>query len=163
MPLATQTSPSRSASPVARAILLGGLLCGALDIAAAILVYGAMGLPPLRLLQGIASGLLGPRAFEAGSASAALGLFLEFFISWGAAAVYVAASRALPFLTRRIALAGPLYGFAVYWFMQLVVLPLSRYHMRPFSWQLTLIGIAIHITCVGPPIAWAAKRAGKRN
>jgi len=41
------------------AILWGGLLCGVLDITAALVVYGTMGAKPLRLLQGIAGGLLG--------------------------------------------------------------------------------------------------------
>ncbi|MFP5235688.1 MAG: hypothetical protein ACLGSD_07280 [Acidobacteriota bacterium] len=159
MPLPTQVvSPAAPAHPAARAIFLGGLICGVLDLAAALLIYGAMGAAPLQILQGIASGLVGARAFSAGSAGAALGLVLEFVISWGAAAVYVAASHLLPILLRRAALAGPLYGLAVYWFMQLVVLPLSRYHGGAFSWKLTLIGMAIHVVCVGPPIALAARR-----
>jgi len=154
LPASTQiVSPAPAAHPAARAIFLGGVFCGALDIAAALLVYGVMGVPAVRLLQGIASGLVGARAFLSGSAGAALGMVLEFVISWGAAAVYVAASRMLPFLVRRAALAGPLYGLAVYWFMQLVVLPLSAYHAGAFSWKFTLIGIAIHMVCVGPPIA----------
>jgi len=146
-----------SLSRPARAIVWGGLLCGLLDTAAAFLVYGSMGLPPLRLLQGIASGLLGGRAFAGGAATALLGLLLEFVIAFAAAAVYVAASRAIAFLTRHAIAAGLLYGIAVYWFMQLVVLPLSAYGRRPFSLQLTLIGIAIHMLCVGLPIALAAR------
>jgi ABC-type multidrug transport system fused ATPase/permease subunit len=139
------------------AILCGGFLCGALDISAAFVIYGSMGLRPFRLLQGITSGLLGPSAFAGGWATALLGLFFEFFISTGAAAVYVFAAHFLGFLTRRPALAGPLYGIAVYWFMQLIVLPLSRFAHRPFSLEITLIGIAIHMVCVGPPIAIAAR------
>jgi hypothetical protein len=147
------------ASPL-RAILWGGLLCGAFDIAAAFVIYGAMGLRPMRLLQGIASGLLGPRAFSGGMATALLGLFFEFVIATGAAAVYVLASRFIGFLTRRPWLAGPLYGIAVYWFMQLVVLPFSRYALHGFSLEITLIGIVIHMVCVGLPIALAARRFG---
>jgi len=155
----SQIIPPAQESHVAWAIFLGGVLCGALDIAAAFVVYGALGLAPVPLLQGIASGLLGRRAFSGNWATALLGLFLEFFISWGAATVYVFASRVLPLLTRRPLIAGPLYGVAVYWFMQLVVLPLSAYSVRRFSWELTLIGIAIHMVCVGLPIALAARRA----
>jgi len=141
-----------------RAILWSGLLCGALDITAAFVIYGAMGLPPTRLLQGIASGLLGPRAFAGGVPTALLGFFSEFLIATGTAAVYVLAGLWMVFLTRRPWLAGPLYGIAVYWFMQLVVLPLSRYAHRRFSLRITLIGIAIHMVCVGLPIALAARR-----
>ena len=51
------------------AILWGGLLCGVLDITAALVVYGSMGAKPLRLLQGIAGGLLGPRTYGGGIAT----------------------------------------------------------------------------------------------
>jgi len=49
------------------AIVWGGLVCGVLDITAALVVYGYFGLRPLRLLQGIAGGLLGPRTYGGGS------------------------------------------------------------------------------------------------
>ena len=41
-------------------------MSGALDITAAFIVYGYFGLEPMRLLQGIAGGLLGPRTFTGG-------------------------------------------------------------------------------------------------
>jgi hypothetical protein len=47
-------------------LLWAGSACGVLDITAALVVYGFFGLKPVRLLQGIASGLLGPRAFSGG-------------------------------------------------------------------------------------------------
>ena len=56
------------------AILWAGLISGGLDITAALAVYGFFGLKPVRLLQGIAGGLLGPRTFEGGLATAFLGL-----------------------------------------------------------------------------------------
>jgi hypothetical protein len=155
---AAPPAPVRSRSSPLRAILWGGLLCGALDITAAFVIYGAMGLPPMRLLQGIASGLLGHSAYSGGMATALLGFFFEFVIATGAAAVYVLAGRFLAVLVRHPWVAGPLYGIAVYWFMQLVVLPLSRYAHRRFSLEITLIGIAIHMLCVGLPIALSARR-----
>ncbi|SRR5713226_9633695 len=53
-----------------------GFACGFLDITAALVVYGFFGLKPMRLLQGIASGLLGPKAFSGGLATALLGYFV---------------------------------------------------------------------------------------
>ncbi len=79
-----------------RAVLWAGLACGVLDITAALIVYGYFGLKPVRLLQGIASGLLGPKAFQGGLGAALLGLLCHFVIAFGAAAVYSAASRAIP-------------------------------------------------------------------
>ena len=144
------------------AFLWGGLICGALDISAAFLVYGAFGLRPIPLLQGIAAGLLGHEALNGGPMTALLGLFCHFFIAFSAAAVYVAASRGLAFLARRPAIAGPLYGIAVYFFMQLAVLPHSGAIKRPFSLEMTLIGVVIHIFCVGLPIALATRRFAPR-
>ena len=68
--VATRGTSTRSSL----AILWGGLAAGVLDITAALVVYGAFGLRPQRLLQGIAAGLLGPKSFDGGIATAALGL-----------------------------------------------------------------------------------------
>jgi len=140
------------------AILWGGLLCGVLDITAALVVYGSMGAKPLRLLQGIAAGLLGPRTYAGGIATALLGLLCHFVTAFSAAAVFVAASRMMPFLVRQAVLSGVLYGIAVYFFMSRVVVPLSAAAKFPFSLKMMVIGIIIHIFCVGLPIALAARR-----
>jgi len=144
----------------ATAITMAGLTCGAMDITAALLVYGSMGLPPLRLLQGISGGILGPKAFEGGPATAVLGLFLHFLIAFGAATVYFTASRALPILVQQAAVWGALYGIAVYFFMNRIVIPLSRATKYPFSVKMMVIGAVIHIFCVGLPIALNVRRFG---
>jgi hypothetical protein len=140
------------------AVLWGGLACGVLDIAAALVVYGYFGAKPLQLLQGIAGGLLGPRTYTGGIGTALLGLLCHFVIAFLAAAVYVAASRFAPFLVRHAILSGALYGVAVYFFMNRVVVPLSAAAKFPFSFKMMVIGIIIHIFCVGLPIAIAARR-----
>src|SRR5437660_6494556 len=83
-------------------ILWAGLIAGGLDITAAFAVYGFFGLKPMRLLQGIAGGLLGPRTFEGGLATAFLGLLCQFLIAFSVAAVYFAMSRGLPFLMKML-------------------------------------------------------------
>jgi hypothetical protein len=140
------------------ALLWAGLACGILDITAALVVYGSFGLKPMRLLEGIASGLLGPKAFEGGLATALLGLLCHFVIAFGAATVYVLASRAIPFLIQHAVVSGVLYGVAVYFFMNRVVVPLSAVAPRPFSLRSMVIGIIIHIVCVGLPISLVARR-----
>jgi hypothetical protein len=142
----------------ARGILWGGLVGGVLDITAAFIIYGLFGLKPIPLLQGIASGLLGPRAYAGGLATALLGLLCHFFIAFSAAAVYFGISRGVPFLVRHPAVSGVLYGPAVYFFMQYVVLPLSAIARSPFSFELMMIGVVIHIFCVGLPIALIVRR-----
>ncbi len=135
-----------------------GSACGVLDIAAALVVYGFFGLKSLRLLQGVASGLLGQSAFSGGLTTALLGLFCHFFIAFGAAGVYVLASRGIGFLIEHAIVSGVLYGAAVYFFMQYIVLPLSAAAKRQFSLKMMIIGIAIHIFCVGLPIALSVRR-----
>src|SRR5256885_16452725 len=121
------------------ATVWGGLVCGILDITAALVVYGAMGAKPLRLLQGIAGGLLGPRTYSGGIATALLGLLCHFVIAFSAAAVYVGASRLAPVLVRHAIPFGALYGIAVYFFMQGVI-RLSAAARFPFSLEMMVIG-----------------------
>jgi hypothetical protein len=143
----------------ARSILLAGLAAGVLDILAAFATSTARGGSPGRLLRFIASGLLGPSAAQGGAATAALGLALHFLIALGAAALYWAASRRIAWLATHAVPSGLLYGIAVYFFMNLVVLPLSRLPPRPFV--PSLLGIAIHMVCVGLPIALVLRRAAR--
>jgi hypothetical protein len=154
-PAAPTTAPR---SRALLAILWGGFVCGVLDISAAFIVYGFFGARPVRLLQGIAAGLLGPRAFEGGLLTALLGLLCHFLIAFSAAAAYVAASRGIPFLVEQSILSGVLYGVAVYFFMNRIVVPLSAATKYPFSIKMMVIGVVIHIFCVGLPISLAARR-----
>jgi hypothetical protein len=138
------------------AILWGGLIAGILDITTALIRWR----PPMRLLQFIASGLLGPQAFQGGWGTAALGMALHFFIAFSAAAIYYAASRRLVFLRQRAVTWGLFYGIAVYMFMTWVVVPLSAVHRSnaPFSGVSFLLSLLTHMFCVGLPIALAVRR-----
>jgi uncharacterized membrane protein YagU involved in acid resistance len=101
------------------------------------------------------------RSYELGYRSAALGLVSHFTIALGWAAVFLVLSRGITLLTERPVLMGAIYGIAVYWLMQLVVLPLSAYpHKRLTSWSTILIGNIVHVICVGLPIALVTQRMG---
>jgi hypothetical protein len=158
MNTAAATFSATQKPSMARGILWGGLVAGVLDITAAFVVYGLMGLKPVPLLQGIASGLLGSRAFSGGLATALLGLLCHFFIAFSAAAAYFVLSRKAPFLVQHPVVSGVLYGPAVYFFMQYIVLPVSAISRRPFSFELMAIGVVIHVFCVGLPIAIVVRR-----
>jgi hypothetical protein len=140
------------------AIVSAGLACGTLDIIAALVVYVHFGRPPIRLLQGIAAGVLGTRAFEGGIATALFGLFCHYFIAFSAATVYFTASRWIPYLLGNAIISGAIYGVIVYFFMNRVVVPLSGTIKLPFSFKMMVIGIVIHIFCVGLPIAIAVQQ-----
>lgn len=145
----------------AGAILLGGLVAGAFDITyATVYSYWRAGVRPGTVLRYVASGLLGPQAFEGGGAIPALGLALHFFIALSAAAIYVLAARSLPALVTRPVLCGVSYGVAIFAVMNLVVIPLSRTRPRTTISALTLItGLLVHMFLIGLPIALAARRA----
>ena len=157
MTAATEVSLEKNPNALL-AVLLAGFTCGVLDITAALVVYGYLGAKPMRLLQGIASGLLGPKAFDGGLAMALLGLLCHFVIAFGAATVYFVASRAIRILIDHAVVSGVLYGVVVYFFMNRIVLPLSAAARRPFSMKLMIIGVIIHIFCVGLPISLSVRR-----
>jgi uncharacterized membrane protein YagU involved in acid resistance len=145
----------------AKTILLAGFIAGCCDITAALIVYCTMvPLTPMRLLQGIAAGILGRQAAYAGGAkTASLGLLCHFVIALGAAAVYFTLTRMLPFLNRtNLVLSAALWGTIVYFFMQYVVLPLSRIGMPRFNLKFTIIGLVIHFFCIGLPITAITRR-----
>jgi len=154
--------PEKPNSDALQAIGWGGLIGGVLDISDALLFYGTRGVLPQRLLQGIASGLLGARALQGGWAAAGLGLALHFLIAFTAAAVYYAVSRKLRMLRERPILSGLLYGFAVFLFMNMVVLPLSAIHQSPTAWMQVSIASANAVLAVmlfvGLPIAISVNR-----
>lgn len=150
----TSTDKPSALSVIARA----WLLCGVMDIAAATLHTLALGGKPFRMLQGIASGALGPSSFDGGWKTAALGLGFHFFIALTWATVFYLASRKLIFMTARPVLTGISYGVFVYLVMYWVVVPLSMIHRRPFSWLNTVIAIITHMVCVGLPISLVVRR-----
>jgi hypothetical protein len=158
----TAMNPANSAgSHAARAIFAAWLLCGVMDLSAAFVTAGLRGVGPVRLLQVVASGLLGLKSFDGGWPTAALGAAIHFFIAFSAATVFYLASRKLTFMTRRPVVSGILYGVAVYLVMYWVVVPLSRAHPRPFSWSATVVAIITHMVCVGMPISLMVRRYSK--
>ena len=146
---------------MAPAILWGGLIAGAMDITAAFVTAGLRGVSPVRVLQYVASGSLGPASFEKGAVSATLGMVIHFFIAFSATTVFYVASRKIAFLTQRAATAGVLYGVAVYLMMYWVVTPLSAVRRGPVTWNSTIIAVLTHIFCVGLPIALSVRRFSK--
>src|SRR5262245_28364468 len=151
-------TPSLGRRRPAAAIVMGGLLAGALDIVAAFAVYSPRGASPVQILQSIASGLMGVAAFQGGMTTAVWGGFLHCLIALVAAAVYYLASRRLSVLVLRPVLSGVLYGVAVYVFMNFVVIPLSAVPQRPFALGIAAIIVVVHMVCVGLPIALAVHR-----
>lgn len=160
-------SPLRRNPDALRAIGLGGLIGGILDISDALVFYGMRGVPPQRLLQGISRGLLGPRAMQGGWATATLGLALHFLIAFTAAGVFYAASRKLQMLRERPIVSGLLYGVVVFLFMNMVVVPLSAIHRSPTAMLafnvVSANAVLALMLFIGLPIALAVNRYGSES
>jgi uncharacterized membrane protein YagU involved in acid resistance len=155
------TSLSTTAQIPFLAIFWGGMACGVLDITQACVAWGIQNhLPPVRIFQSVASGLLGPKAFQGGAQTAALGLFLHFLIAFIWALIYYVASRQIGFLTVKPVIAGLLYGEFVWVMMNCVVVPLSAIHRWPPRTDPASIitGPILHTVLVGLPIALAVSR-----
>jgi hypothetical protein len=141
------------------AIFYGGLIAGLLDIASAGVEQAMHGNSETTMLQGIAFGLIGPRAFHGGLGTAAVGLVCHFVIAFGAAATYYFVSRGLPVLVRHAAICGLLYGIPVYIVTNYVVIPLSRIgRIIPHQTSEIVLGVIILMLCVGLPIGLATRR-----
>ena len=146
-------------------VLLAGLIAGTLDISYAFIFYKVMrGSSPLSILQSVASGAFGARAFTGGIRMAAVGGIFHFLIAITAAAVYYLASRGLRFLTTHAIICGVLYGVCVYLFMNLIVLPLSAIPFK-MSYPLPSLagGLLIHMFGIGLPIALVVRRYSNRE
>ena len=76
------------------------------------------------------------KSFQGGLPTAVLGVALEFLITFVATAVYYVASRKLSFPDRQAVLWGVLYGIAIYFFMNFIVVPLSAAPKFDHTWAL---------------------------
>jgi hypothetical protein len=118
----------------------------------------------VRIGQSIAAGWLGRSAYQGGLPAAALGVATHYVIAFGIVLTYFLASRAWTMLAERPWIWGPLYGIAVYFVMNRLVIPLSaiggpqRFVLAPF-----VNGIVIHVLGVGLPAALFAAAARPRS
>jgi hypothetical protein len=149
-------------------ILYAAVLVGVLDITAACINLGvAYGFGPLRVLKGVAGGLLGRSALEGGFATAAVGLAMHFTMALTVTTIFYALSRRLPLPQKLwgVVAVGLLYGAAVFAINNFATAPFlswvrSLYLHTPILfkppmgwWQLI-----IHLFCVGLPIALVMHR-----
>jgi hypothetical protein len=148
-----------SAVAVARAktllpILIGGFVAGTCDLILAFITFG-WGMP-----RGIASGLLGSRAFQGGTGTWVLGVVLHFTIAFGAATIYCLSTSKLEFLKPHFLVCGLFYGIAIFLVMNLVVLPLSAFPFKvgPFTVNGLIQGLLAHMFLIGLPIAFSARK-----
>jgi uncharacterized membrane protein YagU involved in acid resistance len=141
-------------------VLAGGLVAGTLDIVYACAFWASKaGVPARRILQSVASGLLGRASFDGGAATAALGLALHFLIATSMSAAYYLVARRWPLLWRRPILCGAAYGLLLYGIMNHIVVPLSAAGPGSKDPLWIALSIAVHVLLIGIPIALLTRRA----
>jgi hypothetical protein len=160
--MSSSATKSASEHRALRTILIAGIVAGAFDGTYAVVYFGlTRGVPAHRIFQHVASGLLGRASFDLGWRSVVLGVVCHFTVAIGAAATFALASRAMPVLLRKPLLFGPLFGLAIYGFMNFVVIPLSRVTSSR-GWgpiDALITGILVHMFLIGLPIALILSRA----
>jgi len=163
MPTTIPRGASRRTDTAWRTIVFAWIVAGTLDVVTAVTYYPlTVNVTAKQILQGIASGLLGARAFQGGAATAALGLGLHYVIALIWTVVFYLAARNFRTLARRPLLVGPLYGTFVWLVMNLVVLPMSRVAHRPLRLQPSIVGAVILMICIGLPLATIIGRRLRR-
>ena len=144
--------------PVLRTSLIGGAIAGSLDLVFAFTYYGLHGIPPIRILQSIASGLLGMSSFTGGMAAACIGVACHYFILVVATFLYLTASRYAAILIRHAVACGLLYGAAIYVVMHFVVVPLSAAPPFKPTAGAVFAELGSHLFLVGLSIALVVRR-----
>jgi uncharacterized membrane protein len=144
-------------------LLAATIAVGTLDALDAMIFFGFRGATPVRIFQSIASGVLGRDAFQGDNRTTWIGVALHYVIAFLIVLVFSIISRRVRFLTRRPVAAGLLYGVAVYFTMNYVVVPLSAAVQGPFSLPVFVNGILIHMFGVGLPTALILRSATGRS
>jgi len=148
-----------SMTRVAIALVGGAIYVGSLDLVYACGYWWWLhNVPPGRILQVIASGVLGKRSFDDGIASVSLALVLQYAISFVMVGAYYVVSGWLPALIRRgIWIYGALYGLWLYIAMNDIVVPLSAAAKGSTIPSWVIGSIVESILLIGVPIAWIAR------
>lgn len=105
-------------------LLLGGYTVATFDMLFAIAYWAPHGVSATRILQTIATWVLGPAAYSGGTTSALLGAALYGHLMWGVVAFYNWLGKRHPVLLRRPVPCGAAYGVLAYAFIFHVMGPL---------------------------------------
>ncbi len=140
---------------VGLAVLYGGIAAGLLDATDGVVAFYLMyGLNPIQVLQFIASGAIGPKAFEGGLTTAGLGMFYHFVIAFAAAGVFAVAAYWFRALRDHWIVTGLFFGAFVWAFMNLLVVPNSAAQPPALTLPAVLNGVIGHAVFVGVAISY---------
>jgi hypothetical protein len=143
-----------------RAGVLTGIIDGLFSSVLSVAFYGSTA---TRLFQGVAATLIGPKAFDGGTATALVGVLMHFGVAFGWSAVFLLAVSRSHWLRRvlasryGVARVAAVYGPFIWLVMSLAVIPflLHRPPAITLRWWVQLIG---HVPFVGLPIVAATAK-----
>lgn len=152
-------------SSVVWLILRIGLIAGTFDILDNLIFNQFRGVTPKMVFQYIASGLLGMKSFQGGSATIVLGVLFHYLIATIWTAIFFVARDKLAGVRQRPVIGGLLYGGFVYLFMNFVVLPLSRVPraQNPMTIASRINGVLAVIIFIGLTISLLMSRNSAPN
>jgi len=154
-------APIAQTKPTAlKTILIAWLTAGTLDLLGAITVYSLImqRVTTIKLLQGIARGVLGSSTYEGGIGTALAGVGIHYTIAICFTAFYFFIFPFIPFLRKQRIISGLLYGIFVWCVMNLGVLPLLHIANIPTKWDSIIRGALILMFCIGLPISIIVSR-----
>jgi hypothetical protein len=163
MTTAAAVLPASNRERLPRLMRAGALTAAVDGLFSSILSVAFYGSTVARLFQGVASVLVGRRAFDGGARTVALGIFMHVVVAFTWSAVFVFLLMRWSWVRRLLASrygvlkVAALYGPFIWMFMSLVVIPVlvQRPPTIGVRWWVQLIG---HIPFVGVPIVAASAR-----
>ncbi|HEY4258439.1 MAG TPA: hypothetical protein VGM66_14610 [Candidatus Udaeobacter sp.] len=151
---------NRNTWVIFRTIVWIGLVAGSLDITENLVFDQFRGITPWRVFQYIASGLIGPQAFQRGWASVAVGIALHYAIALIWTGIFYAVACKSATVRRRPVLSGLLYGGIVYLVMNFIVVPLSGVPQpqRPLTLVSRINAAVALLVCIGLTMSLLMRR-----
>jgi hypothetical protein len=154
----------------ATAIMQAWLLAGSLDIiTACIHAYFVIGATPIRVLNYVASGVVGKQALGKGALVnewwlPLLGLVVHFTIALAFTLFFFWIYPKVKIMSKNKLITGLLYGIFVWCVMNLAVMPLIMRGKLPNDWWKAVQAMLILMFMIGLPISFIiSKYHNKRN
>jgi hypothetical protein len=133
--------------------LLASVVAGVPDVFAAAALSRAS---PGKVLQMIASGVLGKASYAGGAKTMILGLALQVAMSFAIAFIYNIACSQVTDIRRNPLIFGAAYGVIIFVVMNFVVVPLSRAHPK-HRWDVkSFVAMLIVMVLFGEVISFIA-------
>lgn len=140
-------------------IIKTGFITGGLDILLASAdAWFSSGVSPVRILQFIATVLLGDKVLQYSFGSALLGLAIHFFIAFFWTVLFFIIYNYYKKIVRVPFFQSVLYGLLIWLVMNLLVLPLTNAVKSNFQWFIVIKGIVTLIIAYGFPLVYFARK-----